>query len=342
MKLRVWSAFRSAAFKWDAETIHHVFVRIISFLGSFGLGRLLLRLMSGAFLSKTNKPIEIFGVKFRNPIGLAAGFDKEGKLVRALPHLGFGYVEVGTVTPRAQPGNLRPRLFRDPERFSLFNRMGFNSPGAKTVAINVRNARNNGNLPENFRIGINLGKNKETSAENAANDYALAVKEFENLADYFVLNVSSPNTPGLRDLQTVESLKKIMSAVRLEMSKWNIKPPVLLKLAPELIGRPLDELIDAEKEIGVDGWVLSNTLGGFWKGGRGGWSGGALGMLSRDHLDGVRSRSRLPILSVGGIIHSSEVRERLDRGADAVQVYTGWVYFGPRWIPFLLKTLRSF
>lgn len=335
----VWSVLRSAVFQWDAETVHHVFIRILSRLGRFWFGRIFLRIISGAHLSKTFIPVEILGISFRNPVGLAAGFDKEGLLIAALPHLGFGYVEVGTVTPRPQSGNLRPRLFRDPERYSLFNRMGFNSPGAEVVARNVTLARKLGTLPKDFRIGINLGKNKETPPELAGEDYALAVRPFENLADYLVVNVSSPNTPGLRDLQTVDSLEKIVSAVRAEISPWKKKPPIFLKLAPELNGDPMEDLIRSEKKIGVDGWVLTNTLGGYWKGGTGGWSGGALGTLARDHLEGVRSRSRLPIFSVGGILQAKEVKERLDRGANAVQVYTGWIYFGPRWIPHLLRSL---
>lgn len=335
----VWSVLRSAVFRWDAETVHHFFTGILSCLGRFWFGRVFLRILSGTRLSKTSLPVKILGISFRNPIGLAAGFDKEGVLIEALPHLGFGYVEVGTVTPRPQPGNIRPRLFRDPDRYSLFNRMGFNSPGAEVVARNVTRARARGTLPENFRIGINLGKNKDTPPEQAAEDYALAVRPFENLADYLVVNVSSPNTPGLRDLQTVDSLEKIVTAVRAEISPWKKKPPIFLKLAPELSGEPMEDLIRSEKKIGVDGWVLTNTLGGYWKGGKGGWSGGALGTLARDHLEGVRSRSCLPIFSVGGILQAKEVKERFDRGADAVQVYTGWIYFGPRWIPHLLRSL---
>lgn len=337
MRSRAWGVMREVVFRWDAETVHHFFAGILSRLCRFSFGRFILRILSGAWLSRTLAPVDILGVRFRNPIGLAAGFDKEGTLIEALPHLGFGYVEVGTVTPRPQPGNKRPRLFRDPDRYSLFNRMGFNSPGAEEVARNVAAARKRGSLPESFRIGINLGKNKETPAEMAATDYAMAVKPFENLADYLVVNVSSPNTPGLRDLQTVDSLAKIVAAVRAEISSWQTKPPIFLKLAPELSSASMEDLIRSEKRIGVDGWVLTNTLAGYWKGGKGGWSGGALGILPRHHLEVVRSRSRLPILSVGGILEAREVKERFDRGANAVQVYTGWIYFGPRWIPHLLK-----
>jgi dihydroorotate dehydrogenase len=253
-------------------------------MGRSSSGKRILRFISGANLEKDRHPVVVGGVTYRNPIGLAAGFDKEGTLIPALAHLGFGFVEVGTVTPRPQPGNPKPRLFRDPKRFSLFNRMGFNSPGADVVAKNVAEARASGDLPPDFRIGINLGKNKETSPEDAARDYGSAVRPFENLADYLVVNVSSPNTPGLRALQTVESITKIVEAIRAELSKWRIKPPIYLKLAPEVSGEALDQLLNEEKNLGIDGWVLTNTLGGFWKGAQGGWSGGALGYARHRNL----------------------------------------------------------
>jgi dihydroorotate dehydrogenase len=341
MRLGFWGFVRKIVFFFDAESVHHFFVGSLVFFGSTGIGCFFLRVLSGAFLVKTKKPVTVGGITYRNPIGLAAGFDKEGRVIPALPHLGFGFVEVGTITPRPQPGNPKPRLFRDVERFSLFNRMGFNSPGAEEVARNVTRARSEGGLPADFRIGINLGKNKETSAERAFEDYGLATRPFDGLADYFVVNVSSPNTPGLRQLQTVDSIKKIVEAMRTEMLAWSKKPPIYLKLAPEVQGEALETILKAEKEIGIDGWVLTNTLGGYWKGGKGGWSGGALGTLGRDCLERVRARSRLPILSVGGILERREVEERFRRGADLIQVYTGWIYFGPRWIASLLKSIAG-
>lgn len=345
MKKSAWFWVSKLVFLWDAETVHRFFASILAFHGNWAMGRWILRRISGTSLKAGSAglaaPTSFGGITFRNPIGLAAGFDKDGTLIAALPHLGFGFAEIGTVTPRPQPGNAKPRLFRDPDRLSLFNRMGFNSPGAEKVAKNVTRARANGSLPENFRIGINLGKNKETSAEDAHLDYRLAVAPFENLADYLVVNVSSPNTPGLRALQTVESLEKIVGEVRKELTHWRVKPPIYLKLAPELGGASLEDILRSEKRIGIDGWVLTNTLGGYWKGGRGGWSGGALGTLARERLEVVNARSRLPIFSVGGILQAREVELRLRNGADAVQVYSGWVYFGPRWIPHLLKRITK-
>lgn len=339
MKFTLWGFLRKLVFRFDAEAVHHFFAALLWFFGKTSAGRSVLRKISGMSGLPEGPAVLVGGIRFRNPIGLAAGFDKEGKLLAALPHLGFGFAEVGTVTPRPQPGNQRPRLFRDPDRFSLFNRMGFNSPGAETVAHHVAQARRSGALPSDFRIGVNLGKNKETPAELAHQDYRDAVKPFAELADYLVINVSSPNTPGLRALQTVDSITKIVDSIRAECAHWKSRPPIYLKLAPELSGELLEDVVRAEKAMGLDGWVLTNTLGGYWHGGRGGWSGGALGLLSREVLERVRSRSRLPILSVGGILTGREVEERLSRGADLVQVYTGWIYFGPRWIPHLLGTL---
>lgn len=341
MRFRLWGGIRRIVFLFDPEVVHHFFAKILSTFGRTGLGRFFLRLISGASLRRTLSPVIVAGIPFRNPIGLAAGFDKNGEIIPALPHLGFGYVEVGTVTPQPQPGNAKPRLFRDPDRLSLFNRMGFNSPGAEIVAENVAKARSRGNLPTDFRIGINLGKNKETPSERAAEDYALAARAFRGLADYLVVNVSSPNTPGLRELQTSESIKKITHAIRTEMKEWEKKPPLFLKIAPEVRGGALENLLRAECELGIEGWILTNTLGGYWKGGRGGWSGGALGILSRECLEKVRGRSRLPILSVGGILERREVVGRLESGANLVQVYTGWIYFGPRWISYLLDAIRK-
>jgi dihydroorotate dehydrogenase len=337
VKLGLWGWVRKLVFLFDAEKIHHRFAFWLVRLGRSPAGRGLLRFISGVKPGAATRPVRVGGITYRNPIGLAAGFDKEGTMVPALPALGFGFVEVGTVTPRPQPGNPKPRLFRDPDRFSLFNRMGFNSPGAEVVAENIARARAEGALPENFRIGVNLGKNKTTTAERAAEDYGLAARPFEGLADYLVVNVSSPNTPGLRELQTVESITKIVEAVRAELTKWKAKPPIYLKLAPEVCGEALENILSAEKELGIDGWVLTNTLGGHWKGAKGGWSGGALGTIGRDRLECVRSRSRLPIFSVGGILERRELQIRLSRGANLVQVYTGWIYFGPRWIAYLLS-----
>jgi dihydroorotate dehydrogenase len=279
---------------------------------------------------------------FRSRVGLAAGFDKDAELVTALPSLGFGFAEIGTVTPRPQPGNDRPRLFRDPSRGSLFNRMGFNGAGADVVSRRL--ARVKDQLSADFRIGVNLGKNKDTSLEDAASDYAKAASYFQDLADYMVVNVSSPNTPGLRSLQTLEALKPIVTAVNGVIGKWSRRPPLLLKLAPELSGENLAHLIqqiEAWKDEHIDGWILTNTLGGELQGLVGGWSGGLLTENSRKSLKDARAVSRLPIVSVGGIMSEEEALERRRLGADLIQIYSGWIYKGPSF-PGKLSRILSY
>jgi len=325
--MRVWGRLSSVLFRWDAETIHRLVICGIRFLVLFGpLGFWFLRR-----LSRPSAPVsggfERCGLRFVNPVGLAAGFDKDGEILRALPHLGFGFVELGTVTPRPQPGHPRPRLFRDPHQKALFNHMGFNSQGSERVAARLRRVRSR--LPQGFGVGINLGKNKDTSAEDAPQDYAVAVRPFSGLVDYVVVNVSSPNTPGLRDLQNPESLEKIVSAVLGEMSHWSSIPPLFLKLAPELTTKHLKAILPLGPHWGVSGWILTNTLGG-----RnplpGGWSGSPLSALSETRLQEAKTWTDLPIISVGGIMNSDIAVQRWKKGAALLEIYSGWVFAGPR------------
>jgi dihydroorotate dehydrogenase len=262
-------------------------------------------------------------------VGLAAGFDKNGEILTGLPALGFGFAEIGTVTPRPQPGNDRPRLFRDPMRESLFNRMGFNGLGAAVVAANLAKAKMN--LPQHFIVGVNLGKNKDTPAEKAKDDYLRAASYFKDLADYLVINVSSPNTPGLRSLQTVNALKPIVLEVMQLITGWKHKPPLLLKLAPELGAEDLAHLIQALEPEGVDGWVLTNTLAGKHPDSEfaGGWSGKILTPHSRSSLQVARGVTAKPIISVGGILSVEEAATRMEMGANLIQIYSGWIFNGP-------------
>jgi dihydroorotate dehydrogenase len=322
-----WKAAKSILFRLDAESVHHLALRSIqaSPKGAF------LRLMTGAPAAKGPFP-EAFGIKFRSRLGLAAGFDKNCDILTALPSLGFGFAELGTVTLRPQPGNDRPRLFRDPARGAIFNRMGFNSLGVEIVSRRLREAKDR--LPEHFRVGVNLGKNKETSAEDAAREYAAATRPFRGLPDYLVVNVSSPNTPGLRMLQSAEQLRPIVGEVANEIAGWEKKPPLLLKLAPEIEGDALAELLGTvESWGGIDGWVLTNTLAGEWKRTSqtlsGGWSGAPLTERSRRSLERAHRAAKLPIISVGGIMSADEAVERVKLGAALVQVYSGWILEGP-------------
>jgi dihydroorotate dehydrogenase len=351
----IWNFVKRLLFRFDAEGVHRFSVAMVRV--AIRLGRWPLRLLSGA-ARLPHKPragapaslaapvaasspaasgaVRVFGMDFASRLGLAAGFDMDAEILGGLPDLGFGFAEIGTVTPRPQPGNDRPRLFREPERQAIFNRMGFNGLGAAIVAERV--ARIRPSLPPGFRVGINIGKNKDTPNEDAAQDYLRAASAFEDLADYIVINVSSPNTPGLRALQSVASLEPVVEGVNRLISGWKSRPPLLLKLAPEVRGEDLRAVIEACEKWGIDGWVLTNTLAGTIDvtGGAagtqalsGGWSGGPLTEKSRQSLVEARSFTKRPIISVGGILAPEEAALRLELGADLVQIYTGWVFGGP-------------
>lgn len=278
-----------------------------------------------------------------NPVGLAAGFDKNAEIIEYLPRFGFGSVEIGTVTPMPQGGNERPRLFRDPARKALFNRMGFNNLGAGIISERVRKAKPR--LPPGFRVGVNLGKNKNTPDENAAADYARAARPFLDTADYFVINVSSPNTPGLRALQTPESLTRIVREVQSVIAEGMRSIPLYVKLAPEIEGEPLREIITALEAAGTTGLILTNTLGGdYIYGGKsmlGGWSGQILTSKALERLKEAKSMTRMPIISVGGIMTVEDACARIAAGASGVQLYTGWVYGGPLFPRRISRALKK-
>ena len=318
-----WWLIRSLLFRFDAESVHTFSCWVIC-----RSPRIFLRWLSGT--PRT-------GFAGSALLGLAAGFDKNAEIVRFLPDLGFGFAEIGTVTPRPQAGNPRPRLFRFGADQAVFNQMGFNNLGAFVVAQNLRRARQSLDADprhRSFQIGVNVGKNKETSAEDSSRDYAEAILPFEGLADYVVINVSSPNTPGLRALQNAESLKKIVEATKNVVSTWKTSPPLYLKIAPELSGPELEGLIRAGDSWGIDGWVLTNTLAGVFTdaSGRvraGGWSGLPVAQASLDSLRQVRAWTALPIISVGGILTPEQARERIEMGASRIQIYSGWILKGP-------------
>ncbi len=323
----MWGIVRWILFRLDAELAHRITLALIR--AGIWMGNWPLRIVSGSFSqTPANELPEVFGMRFLSRVGLAAGFDKNAEILAGLPALGFGFAEIGTVTPRPQPGNEIPRLFRDPKSQSVFNRMGFNNLGATLVAKRVETAKPC--LPANFRVGINLGKNKDTPLDQAASDYVTAARPFEGLADYLVINVSSPNTPGLRSLQSVEALRPIVSDVSNLVSGWKKRPPLLLKLAPEISGEELASLMTSITSWkAIDGWVLTNTLAGIRDGMTGGWSGGVLTEKSRERLGEARAAVAAPILSVGGILTLDEAKRRIQEGADLIQLYTGWLYQGP-------------
>lgn len=325
----LWKIARWILFRMDAETAHRIGVFLIR-LG-IKMDCVPLRIVSGSAFQVSDSPQglgdrlpTVFGLPFLSRVGLAAGFDKNAEILEGLPALGFGFAEIGTVTPKPQPGNSQPRLFRDSNQKSLLNSMGFNNLGSEVIAERLAKAKKK--LPMQFRIGVNIGKNKDTSLEKASQDYMNATHAFEGLADYLVINVSSPNTPGLRSLQTLEGLKPIIEGVNLKISAWKNRPPLLLKLAPEVSGESLATLLQGTERLGVDGFVLTNTLGSP----SGGWSGGILTEKSRSILKEARLTTSKPIISVGGILSPEEAMIRLNEGAELIQIYTGWIFEGPK------------
>jgi len=279
------------------------------------------------------------GMDFRNPIGLAAGFDKNATIFQNLADWGFGFAELGTITPLPQSGNPKPRLFRDVERQCLFNRMGFNNDGAQIVARRIEAKRHK--LPKNFRLGVNIGKNAKTEIQNAAEDYRKGAEVFLELCDYLVLNVSSPNTPALRFLQTRDEILKIVEVVLNQRIRKSLSCPILIKFAPEFRGEELKQSLSALESLGVDGFVISNTRAGTHRDLAGGWSGGCLSEISREALIELKSQTGLPAISVGGIMTSEEGCRRFNLGADLIQIYSGWVFKGPGFPFEIVKALRT-
>jgi dihydroorotate dehydrogenase len=342
MRKLLWNIAKWLLFRLDAETAHLITVRLLR-LG-IRIGGAPLRIASGGSREVKSGGARVFDLEFRSRLGLAAGFDKNCEILRGLPDLGFGFAELGTVTPRPQPGNDRPRLFRDVERGAIFNRMGFNSLGSELVSRRLAVERES--LPSTFRVGVNVGKNKDTPSEEAAQDYLRAARAFRDLSDYLVINVSSPNTPGLRQLQSAELLRPIVHGVAEEIMKWSKKPPLLLKIAPELDSGALHDLIGEVERWGcVDGWVLTNTLAGEHRAPSGtqsgGWSGAILTERARSSLESAVRVSRLPIISVGGIMDAAEASRRLELGAALVQIYSGWILNGPAFPVAISRALEK-
>lgn len=292
-----------------------------------------------------DQPVSAFGLRFPNPVGLAAGYDKDGIGWRGLAAMGFGHVEVGTVTPQPQPGNPKPRVFRLPEERSLINRMGF--PGEGMTAVRARLSLDR---PYDVVLGVNLGKNKVTPLEEAANDYTQLVDTFADVADYLVVNVSSPNTVGLRNLQAREQLEALLDQVLQARNAQERQPPVLVKLSPDLDSAQLDDALDAAMRLNLDGVIATNTtiarpssLTHLHRNETGGLSGAALRDASTTMIRTIERRcgDRLPIIGVGGVATADDAKAKLDAGARLVQVYTGLIYEGPAIVRNLMHGLRK-
>lgn len=288
---------------------------------------------------------EVFGLNFKNPVGLGAGFDKNAIYLTALDALGFGFVEIGTVTPMPQPGNDKPRLFRLPKDRALINRMGFNNNGVKAIAGRLSNWRNEQHAQPNTKnpliVGGNIGKNKITENENAWKDYEICFNELFDTVDYFTVNVSSPNTPGLRALQEKDSLRRILSHLQTINHGKNNPKPILLKIAPDLNTHQLDDIAGLAFEIQLDGIVATNTTIErknlqtpqieIEKIGNGGLSGQPLQMASTQVVQYIsgRTEGKIPIIASGGIFTGEDAKSKLNAGAALVQVWTGFIYEGP-------------
>ncbi|MBK8880483.1 MAG: quinone-dependent dihydroorotate dehydrogenase [Haliscomenobacter sp.] len=292
---------------------------------------------------------KVMGIEFLNPVGLAAGFDKDGKLFPAMGALGFGFVELGTVTPKPQPGNPSPRLFRLPADHALINRMGFNNEGADALAARLRHTP----IPKGLILGGNIGKNKTTPNEQAAEDYLYCFRALYNLVHYFVVNVSSPNTPNLRALQDKEPLTRILSALQTENQALGAPKPILLKIAPDLTDTQLNDMLDIVRATGIAGIVATNTTikreglrtpAPVWEAmGPGGLSGAPLKEHSTQILRFLRQNGPegMTLIGVGGIATPSEAREKLEAGADLIQAYSGLVYEGPSMVRNINRALLS-
>ena len=316
--------------RFNPETAHHLGMFLIKFLGATGLARL-------SQLGVKKRTTTTLGLEFSGPFGMAAGFDKNAEAVSELGALGFSHVEIGTVTRHAQPGNPKPRLFRLKRDLGLINRMGFNNDGADAIAARLARLRKSGKkLPV---IGVNIGKSRITELEDAVSDYAYSAEKLAPLANYLAVNVSSPNTPGLRALQAIDQLEPILSAV----IQKSLGKPVLVKIAPDLADQDVVAVAQLAKKLKLAGVIATNTTirrdgliepaSSVQAMGAGGLSGPILADRSIEVLKLLRSNlpEEMAIISVGGVFTSAEVRQRLSLGAQLVQGYTGFVYEGPLW-----------
>ncbi len=339
-------------FEFTPEAAHHFTLSFLEIILVIPGGEWLLRRI---FCTPGKNSVkEIAGIKFPNPVGLAAGFDKDGKHLRAMSALGFGFIEVGTVTPLPQPGNAMPRLFRLPDDDALINRMGFNNQGVDVAASRIRHFRSAHHHP--VIIGGNIGRNKSTANEDAIHDYEICFKKLVDCVDFFVVNVSSPNTPGLRELQEKEPLKKILNRLQelnheSESDRRQGKP-IFLKIAPDLTAAQLDDIIEIVLETKLAGVVATNTTlsrdelkttpAETEAIGAGGLSGKPLAHQSTRIIRYLKSKSqnKFSIIGAGGIHSAKDALEKISAGADLIEIYTGMIYEGPALIKKILENCR--
>jgi dihydroorotate dehydrogenase len=337
----MYPIIRSGLFRLDAEVAHHLSMAGLRMAESSGLLKLV------APKNDLNSPVEIMGLKFPNRVGLAAGLDKEGNTIDALGRLGFGCIEIGTITPRPQTGNPKPRLFRLISHEAIINRMGFNNPGIDEGVANMRKSHQFDGV-----IGFNIGKNKDTPNENAADDYLICLRKAYPVADYVAVNLSSPNTPGLRDLQGAEASARLLETLKNEQQKLAAQHgkqvPLLFKVAPDLDEHHIRELSQVFLNGGLDGLIATNTTldrGNVADHARASEAGGLSGRpvfekstatlkMFASHLEG-----KIPIIGVGGISSVQDAQEKIQAGASLVQLYTSFIYQGPKLVRALASKL---
>jgi dihydroorotate dehydrogenase len=341
----MYTFFRSLLFFFSPEKAHHLTASLLRIA-------LVIPGMKAIWKSLfciTDKRLEktVFGIKFPNPVGLAAGFDKDAKMFEDLAYCGFGFIEIGTLTPKGQPGNPKPRLFRLKEDNAIINRMGFNNEGVDAAVERLKKRKTK------TIIGGNIGKNKVTENEDALNDYILNFNALFDYVDYFVVNVSSPNTPGLRDLQEKEPLKHLLFSLMQENNLRTNPKPILLKIAPDLTNTQLDDIIEIVNETKIAGVIATNTTisrdglvlekNKIEEIGAGGLSGKPVRQRSTEVIRylATQSNKSFPIIGVGGIHSEQDALEKLDAGADLIQLYTGFIYEGPALVKRINKAILA-
>ena len=335
-----YPAIRKVFFQFDAETIHELTIKGLKSTGASPLN---------VFYKQrvTNKPVKVMGIDFPNPLGLAAGLDKNGECIDAFAAMGFSFIEVGTVTPRPQPGNDKPRIFRLPEANAIINRMGFNNKGVDYLVSQVRAAKYKGVL------GINIGKNKDTPEENAKDDYLHCMRKVYDFATYITVNISSPNTPGLRSLQYGDALNDLLSALKTEQKalakQYGKYVPIAVKIAPDLTTEEVNGIAQCLIDNEIDGVIATNTTlsrEGVENLDNGNEQGGLSGAPVKDKSTTVIKLlaraldKKLPIIGVGGISSSTDANEKIAAGASLIQIYTGFIYQGPPLIKSIVNGLK--
>jgi dihydroorotate dehydrogenase len=339
--LAAYPLLRSALFRLDPETAHHTTLQLLNFLHATGLGSLVAERIP-------DEPRIVMGLNFRNPVGLAAGLDKNGDCIDGLAAAGFGFIEIGTVTPLPQPGNPKPRLFRLPQASAIINRMGFNNNGVDKLIENVKRAEYRGIL------GINIGKNAVTPIEKAADDYLTCLRKVYPYASYVTVNISSPNTKNLRDLQSEDALDALLRALKQEQQQLSDKHgkyvPLVVKIAPDLDGEQLKQIARLLIVHHIDGVIATNTTlsregveGMTHSGEAGGLSGAPLCKRSTAVIRQLAAelQGALPVIGVGGVLKGEDAAEKLRAGASLVQVYSGLVYRGPELVVECCKAMRG-